>query len=180
MTMVLFSSCRSKHYDFLMATTDKCSYFTIPVKVSASLKARNLTSFLNLIQKANLTTQLDTQTGITVFAPSNDAIAAYSNATYSSTSLQTLVKSHVVADFVGFLPLLTDGLTLTTLAGTKIKVTVKGGDVFINDAKIIFSNIVTENGVIQVIDKVSSAYVAITPVLISVGPCIATTPHVFQ
>jgi uncharacterized surface protein with fasciclin (FAS1) repeats len=125
--------------------------------VSKSLKARGLTAFLQLIEKANLTTQLDGYTGITVFAPTNTALASTANASYTSPfDLQRLVKAHVVTGFVGFLPLLTDGLKLTTLAGTVLTVAIQNGHVFINGAEIIISNIVTENGVIQVIDKVST------------------------
>jgi uncharacterized surface protein with fasciclin (FAS1) repeats len=140
-----------------LTSTFSCSYFTFPKSVSASLEANNLTAFENLIARANLTAELDNLTGITVFAPSNATLATYSNASYALPStLQNLVKGHVVQGFVGFLPLLTNGLVLNTLAGTQLKVTVQNGVVYINDAKITFSNIVTENGVIQVIDKVSS------------------------
>jgi uncharacterized surface protein with fasciclin (FAS1) repeats len=95
-------------------------------------------------------------TGITVFAPTNAALTSASNANNTSPlDLQRLVKAHVVPEFVGFLPLLTDGLKLQTLAGTVLTVVVQNSRVFINGAEINISNIITENGVIQVIDKVS-------------------------
>jgi uncharacterized surface protein with fasciclin (FAS1) repeats len=132
------------------------SYLNVPISVSESLEARGLTTFKKLVEKANLTVDLDTLTGVTILASSDTIMAANLNITdVTMSTLQSFVKGHVVHGFVGFLPLLKDGLVLTTLAGTQLKVTVKGGDVFINDTQIKLSNTITENGVVHAIDKVS-------------------------
>jgi uncharacterized surface protein with fasciclin (FAS1) repeats len=143
----------------------------VPISVSASLKAIGLTAFESLIERANLTEELDNYTGVTVFAPSNAVLATYSNSSYSSPStLQNLVKGHVVEGSVLFLPLLTNGLVLDTLAGTQLKVTVTNGSVFINDAEITLSNVVTENGVIQVINKVSAKSISVVTQILTTNP----------
>ena len=49
---------------------------------------------------------------------------------------------------------LMDGQELTTVQGTKLKVSVKNGKVMINGANVVSANISASNGVIQVIDKV--------------------------
>jgi hypothetical protein len=49
---------------------------------------------------------------------------------------------------------LSDGMTATTLLGKDITVTISAEGVFINGAKVIVADIVTDNGVVHVIDAV--------------------------
>jgi len=49
---------------------------------------------------------------------------------------------------------LKDGQELTTVEGSKLKVTVTDGMVTVGNAKVIAADIVASNGVIHVIDKV--------------------------
>lgn len=63
---------------------------------------------------------------------------------------------HIVADFLGYLPALTNGATFTTQGGTNITVKIIGGNYYINNAKIIDSNLLVDNGVCHVVDSVRS------------------------
>jgi hypothetical protein len=53
------------------------------------------------------------------------------------------------------LPTLKNGATYLTQGGANVTVTVRGNDYYINNAKIIASNQILENGVAHVIDQVS-------------------------
>jgi hypothetical protein len=133
------------------------SYFTIPVLVSQTLAHTNLTAFLNLLNQVNLTSIVDNLHRITIFVPTNSALAAASVPTSTPTDIQNLIYSHIVSNFSGYLPDLFNGLTLTTLANTTLTVTVADGEYYVNGAHIIDPDVLTDNGVINIIDKVSDS-----------------------
>jgi hypothetical protein len=127
------------------------------VLVSETLAHNNYTAFLNLLNEANLTSIVDNLHRITLFVPTNSALAAVSTATSTPAQIQTLVYSHIVPNFLGYLPSLYNGLTLTTLANTTLTVTVTDGEYFVNGAHIVDPDVLTDNGVIDLIDKVSDS-----------------------
>ena len=49
---------------------------------------------------------------------------------------------------------LSDGMKTTTLLGKDVKVTINANGLFINGAKVTVADIVTDNGVVHVIDAV--------------------------
>jgi Fasciclin domain len=102
------------------------------------------------MQSTNLTSTLDNTTGITAFIPNNAAVTA-SGGSLSATA----VNNHIVKGFVGYLPDLVVGSTLTTAAGQGVQITVVNGDYFVGGAKILQSNLILDNGVAHVIDTVS-------------------------
>jgi len=132
------------------------SWFTVPQSVTSTLAEVGLTAFLNLIKKACLENDLNGRSGITIFAPTNEALAKMGELSDEHEDLKQLVYAHVVPNKVLFHPLLTNGLTLTTLAGTTITITLKNGEIYVNDAKIVVYDYITANGVIHSIDKVRS------------------------
>jgi len=93
---------------------------------------------------------------VTIFTPSDAAFAAAGTSTNVSTpELQKLLLNHIVPGFAGYLPLLKDGDTYTTLAGNKLTVTIKNGQYFVNGVQITSANTITDNGVAHVINGVS-------------------------
>jgi len=96
----------------------------------------------------------------TVFAPTDDAFAKLPAGTLttllkpeSKKSLTDILTYHVVSGRV----MAADVVKLTTANTVNSKpVTIKvdGGKVYINDAQVIITDILTSNGVIHVIDKV--------------------------
>jgi uncharacterized surface protein with fasciclin (FAS1) repeats len=102
-----------------------------------------------------MTKSLESTQFATVFLPSNAAFSAASVGPSISSSTSSLISNHVVGGFAGYLPLLKDGTALTTQNGESLVISIRNGIYYVNGAKIIQANIITENGVVHIIDKVS-------------------------
>ena len=87
---------------------------------------------------------------ITAFVPT-DAAFTKSNV---STSNPAVLSDHIIPNFAGYVPDLIDGATYTLKSGLTVTVTFKGGDIFVNNAKIVASNMILENGVAHSVDQV--------------------------
>ncbi|KAM0256807.1 hypothetical protein ACHAQJ_004759 [Trichoderma viride] len=129
------------------------NYFTLPETLSSTAQALGQTTFSNLISGSNLTKSLESTLFATVFLPSNAAFAAASIGSSISSSTASLISNHVVGGFAGYLPVLRDGTALTTQKGETLVISIRGGVYYVNGAKIIQANIITENGVVHIIDQ---------------------------
>ena len=92
---------------------------------------------------------------MTVFSTTNEAFQAGTRNATSSNQLSGLLSNHIIPNFQGYLPLLTNGLVLTTQAGTTVTVSIRNGNYYLNNARIVGSNLITSNGVSHVLDAVS-------------------------
>ena len=93
---------------------------------------------------------------VTYFLP--NSAEALANATKlaqnsSATEQQAIFEYHIVPNFIGYSPLLTNGLSLTTMQGNNVTITVQDGDTYVNSAKIIASDYLVANGVVHVLDE---------------------------
>ena len=93
---------------------------------------------------------------VTYFLP--NSAEALANATKlaqnaSATEQQAIFEYHIVPNFIAYSPLLTNGLSLKTMQGSNVTVTVQDGDTYINSAKIIASDYLVANGVVHVIEE---------------------------
>ncbi|OAP55316.1 hypothetical protein AYL99_10289 [Fonsecaea erecta] len=138
-------------------TTD--GLFTVPVNLSTTAQTTGQTTFLSLASASNQSSVLDSTPLITVFIPTNQAFAA-ANINPSSSGLPSILAGHVVQNFAGYLPSLGNGATFITQSGTTVTVTIQGDDYFVNNAKIVSSNLILENGVAHVIDTVLTPPIA--------------------
>ncbi len=110
------------------------------------------------LTEAGLIETLKTKGPFTVFAPTDEAFAKLPKGTLEELlkdkeALKKILLYHVVSGNV----MSTDVVKLTevkTVEGFKVKITVKDGNVMINDAKVIKADIKASNGVIHVIDTV--------------------------
>jgi uncharacterized surface protein with fasciclin (FAS1) repeats len=126
------------------------------VQVAASNP--QFSTLVSLIKKAGLVGALSGSTKLTVFAPTNAAFAAVPKATLTKLGkdkalLVKVLEYHVVAGEV----LAAQVVKLTsakTLEGSSVKISVKGGSVYVNKAKVIKTNVKASNGVIHVINGV--------------------------
>jgi transforming growth factor-beta-induced protein len=112
------------------------------------------------VQAAGLVDTLKGKGPFTVFAPTDDAFAKLPKGTVETllkpenkAQLSAILTYHVVAGRV----MAADVVKLTTantVNGAPVKIKVDGGKVFVNDAQVIITDILTSNGVIHVIDSV--------------------------
>ena len=95
----------------------------------------------------------------TVFAPTDAAFAAIQKDVdnllmpENKAKLTNVLTYHVVSG-KAMAADLQDGQELTTVQGSKLKVSIKNGKVMINGANVITADVPASNGVIHLIDKV--------------------------
>ena len=110
------------------------------------------------LQAAELVETLQGDGPFTVFAPTDDAFAALPEGTVEALledipALTDILLYHVVAGDVRA----ADVVTLesaVTVQGESVSITVEGDSVRINDANVVITDIVADNGVIHVVDAV--------------------------
>jgi uncharacterized surface protein with fasciclin (FAS1) repeats len=126
------------------------------VQVAASNP--QFSTLVSLVKKAGLVGALSGSTKLTVFAPTNAAFAAVPKSTIkeleaNKSLLVKVLEYHVVKGEV----LAAQVLKLhsaKTLEGASVKIRVSGGSVYVNQAKVIKTNVKASNGVIHVINAV--------------------------
>jgi transforming growth factor-beta-induced protein len=115
-------------------------------------------TLVTALQTAGLVDTLAGDGPFTVFAPTDDAFAALPDGVVAGLledipSLTEVLTYHVVAGSV--LAEQVVGLdSATTLQGEDVMVKVVGGDVMVDEAKVLITDIIGSNGVIHVIDSV--------------------------
>ena len=107
---------------------------------------------------ADLATTLSGTGPFTVFAPTDSAFAALPEGMIDSlladtSQLKDILFYHVLGADVRSTDLV-DGQTASTILGKDITVSIRNDSVFINNALVTTADIVTDNGVVHVIDAV--------------------------
>ncbi len=128
--------------------------------VDTAVADGRFTTLAAALGAADLVETLKGEGPFTVFAPTDDAFAALPEGTVETLllpenkqKLTDILLYHVVAGKV----MAADVVTLTeaeTVLGQDVAIKVDMGKVYINDAEVIITDIVTSNGVIHVIDAV--------------------------
>jgi hypothetical protein len=96
---------------------------------------------------------------VTIFCPNNDAFQKLAGTpganNITDEQLAEILQYHVVQGAVGYSTTLSNGLKLPTLAGQELTITIDAeGALFVNNARVINSDILIANGVLHVIDTV--------------------------
>jgi transforming growth factor-beta-induced protein len=133
---------------------------TIPASPAITAVDTGLTAIAGALTKAQLVNAVNSMRDITIFAPSNagfEAVGSAANA-LSVQDLGRVLEYHVLMNQVKFstdLMMMQEGMTMefTTLIGDKLFVRMENGQLFVNSAKVVISDIITSNGVVHVIDK---------------------------
>jgi transforming growth factor-beta-induced protein len=115
-------------------------------------------TLVTALTAAGLVDTLKGKGPFTVFAPTDEAFAKLPAGTLTAlladkAKLTAILTYHVVPGRV----MAADVVKLTsanTVNGKPVTIKVDGGKVYINDAQVIITDILTSNGVIHVIDKV--------------------------
>ncbi len=111
------------------------------------------------VKAAELADALSAEGAFTLFAPTDDAFTALGQETIDALlaeptgDLAEILKYHVVGA-TALSGILENGDMFTTLEGSDITVTITDGNVFINDAQVVFADYQAPNGVVHVIDAV--------------------------
>ncbi|KAH7182376.1 FAS1 domain-containing protein [Fusarium flagelliforme] len=121
--------------------------------------------------KAQLWKALDHSKNVTCLAPSTEAFKnagnpdiklskqdlggaiLYVNNPTATHMLTWLNRAHTL-DEVTYSNYLRDGQVIGTLNNTKVRVSIQGEDIFFNNAKVIEANVLTNNGLIHILDSV--------------------------
>jgi uncharacterized surface protein with fasciclin (FAS1) repeats len=131
----------------------------IPLSISATLIAGNFTALAGAATSANLVEPLESLSDVTIFCPNNDAFQKLAGTpganNITDEQLAEILQYHVVQGAVGYSTTLSNDLKLPTLAGEELTITIDDeGGVFVNNARVINSDILIANGVLHVIDTV--------------------------
>jgi len=128
--------------------------------VDTAVAAGSFKTLAAALQAAGLVDTLKGKGPFTVFAPTDDAFAKLPAGTVDSLlkpenkeKLKAILLYHVVAGDVTAAQV-TKMSSAKTLNGQSVKITVSGGTVMVNDAKVIKADVMASNGVIHVIDTV--------------------------
>lgn len=125
--------------------------------VHTAIGAGKFTTLLGALKAAALVDELRGTGPFTVFAPTDDAFkrlpAGMIDALINDIpKLKAILTLHVVPDAVALKELQAGGIK--TLDGVTVDVTLRAGDVYVNDAKIVHPDIAASNGVIHAINMV--------------------------
>jgi uncharacterized surface protein with fasciclin (FAS1) repeats/plastocyanin len=123
-----------------------------PLKSIAEIAAADgrFTTLVSALQAANLTDTLSGTQVYTVFAPTDDAFKKLPNGTVAT---KDILLYHVVAGKVTAAQVVTL-TTATTAQGSNLTISVINDTVKVNNANVIATDIMANNGVIHVIDTV--------------------------
>lgn len=127
--------------------------------VDVAASAENFTTLVAAVKAADLVKTLQSEGPFTVFAPTDEAFAALPAGTVESLlkpenkdKLVSILTYHVVPAKV----LAKDVAAgkVATANGSKVKIAIDDGNVMVQDATVVATDIMASNGVIHVIDKV--------------------------
>lgn len=127
---------------------------------TTAVKAGTFKTLVAAAKAAGLVEALSGKGPLTVFAPTDDAFAKLPEGTVASllkpenkSKLADILKYHVVSGRVYSSDALSAGKA-ETLQGGSVKIAVKGKAAFVNEAKLVATDLDASNGVIHVIDSV--------------------------
>lgn len=126
--------------------------------VQTALAAPQFSTLVKLVKAAGLTGALSGNTKLTVFAPTNAAFAKVPKKTLAALGKNKALLKKVLLYHVVNGELKANQVVkrhaLKTLEGSSVKIRVKGGKVYVNNAQIVKVNVLASNGVIHAINGV--------------------------
>ncbi|PNP49633.1 hypothetical protein THARTR1_09644 [Trichoderma harzianum] len=136
---------------------------SLPGNLSATLQTLGGVKFAAALQQAGIVEGLENTGSITVLAPSNDIFTLSS--TLTQAQLGQVLKEHIIVSpsFPLYSPWLVDGLTVRTLGGSNVTVTIKDDVAYLNGARILAGDSLIQNGVVHTIDKLLSGNIPTVP-----------------
>ncbi|WEW58637.1 hypothetical protein PRK78_004105 [Emydomyces testavorans] len=132
------------------------SFLTLPRQCTTTMRTGNLTALERALNRTQLASTLDHLANVTCIGPTNSAFsqAGDPDKTADSGDLVKALTFHTLTQPV-YTNFLKDGQEFRTVSNATVRVTVNATGIWFNDAKLVTENVLTNNGVIQVVDKVS-------------------------
>ncbi|KAL8886042.1 MAG: hypothetical protein Q9215_006197 [Flavoplaca cf. flavocitrina] len=129
---------------------------TVPRNVSSTAISAGLSALVGALTQAELVDTVQSLSDVTIFAPNNSAFNAIGSSlgNLSMEMLTDILTYHVVNGTVAYSSMLENDMTVPSLAGGDLSITVEGTDIFVNSAKVLIPNVLIANGVVHVIDNV--------------------------
>ena len=129
-----------------------------PSVVDIIVNSEDHTTLETAVVAADLVETLSGAGPFTVFAPTDSAFDNLPEGTLdvvlADNDLLTSILTYHVVGSTALSTDLSDGMTVTTLNGADVTVTINDEGVFINDAQVTVVDIMADNGVVHVIDAV--------------------------
>jgi uncharacterized surface protein with fasciclin (FAS1) repeats len=133
-----------------------------PTKTIAQLAADagNLNTLVAALEAAGLVETLQGPGPFTVFAPTDAAFGRLPAGTLEALladreKLTSILTYHVVKGRVTAADIIrAEGATPTAINGRPLDVVVRGGQVYVNGARVVTADVAASNGVVHVIDTV--------------------------
>ncbi|CAI2167605.1 4656_t:CDS:2 [Funneliformis geosporum] len=116
---------------------------------------KEINDFGKLITAANLGNLFDGLIGVTIFAPSNEALAKLNPELLSSDKVTSIIQHHIVPKKVVFSGVLLEGATdnIKSYEGSTISISKKGKVLSVDNSVVITPDILLNNGNLHVIDE---------------------------
>jgi uncharacterized surface protein with fasciclin (FAS1) repeats len=155
---VLVACCALAAIPVASATAHRSGKMSEPNIVALAASSPQLSTLVKLVKSAGLVKALSGSAKLTVFAPTNAAFAKVPKATLNKLAhnkklLAEVLEYHVVKGALTAAQI-EKKTSLKTLEGASVTVKVKGGSVYINQAKVITPNLMASNGIVHVINGV--------------------------
>jgi uncharacterized surface protein with fasciclin (FAS1) repeats len=134
---------------------------------------------LDALNQTGVLSELDARSGpITILAPDDNA---FKDRTFTREQLNTIVRQHVLVDYLAYTPLLQDQQVYPTLGGGEVVISVDDkGAVSLGGARILAGDAILTNGAVHTIDRVRLCFYlprhqyigSLMMVLITISCCI--------
>ncbi|RDW57500.1 hypothetical protein BP6252_13760 [Coleophoma cylindrospora] len=132
-------------------------FLTLPEVCTETIQTWGLSSLDDSLNRTGLSSTLDHLNNVTCLGPSDQAFlqAGSPDIKANVSTLTNALMFHTIPEPL-YSNFLQDGQTFTSLSNGTIRVTLKDGDIFFNDAKVTQANVITNNGLMHVLDRVMS------------------------
>ena len=128
--------------------------------VDTAVANGNFTTLAAALEAGDLISTLKSEGPFTVFAPTDEAFAKLPDGTVemllmpeNKDKLVAILTYHVVAGKVSAADVVTLD-SATTVNGSDVNINVRDDSVFINDSRVVMTDIRASNGIIHVVDTV--------------------------
>ncbi len=128
---------------------------------STQLQLQFFEQFLNIgkyttAAEATVVTPVLSATNVTYFVPNTaEAIANFTNIanSVSQDELGEILDYHIIPNFIGHSSDLQNGTVLQTVQGSDLYITIQRGQVYVNSARVLQTDLLVANGVLHTIDR---------------------------